>query len=153
MGLFDRFKRKPTVMDRTRELLNMDISEIWALTDRDEFLTAMEGHVSRRCNHGKAPDDLREAERVFYVVRLFEAEVMNGGVEQFLSNTSPELAALAPDALRAVGAKTTASLARSARAPGADTDACNAQLYAYPDDLAELCYRYIMENREEFSGK
>jgi hypothetical protein len=82
---------------------------------------------------------LTPAERVFFCVWTLEAEVNNGGFNLFYLNSSGDIAAEVPGALRAIGADHTASLVDRANGlfgaggPPADRDSRQALL----DDLEE----------------
>ncbi len=84
-------------------------------------------------------DALTPAERVFFCVWTLEAEVNNGGFSQFYLNSSGDIAADVPGALRAIGADHTASLVERANGlfgpdgPPAERDARQDRL----EDLAE----------------
>ena len=57
----------------------------------------------------KAPfEQLSQAEQTFRLVWELEGEVNNGGFEQHFFNSSGDIARLAPDALREIGAAATA---------------------------------------------
>jgi hypothetical protein len=59
---------------------------------------------------------LTPAEQVFSCVWTLEAEINNGGFEQFYLNSSGDIAAQVPGALRAINAAHTASLVERANA-------------------------------------
>lgn len=62
------------------------------------------------------PSALPEPDRTVYLIASFEADVMNGGVGQYLSNTDGRFVAETLAALQSVGAnKTTANLRKAAR--------------------------------------
>ncbi len=64
--------------------------------------------------HTTDADDLEEPERTVYLIAAFEADLMNGGVGQFLSNVGGAQADETIKALRSVGAtKTAASLKKA----------------------------------------
>ena len=120
--------------------------------------------------------DLSGAERVFVAVWTLEADVNNGGFDQYYLNSSGDHAWFAPQALRAIGAEKTARIVERANAPfGADgpppdrdsrsaamvglaeevqelwTD-CDQNFYAYPDDLTTLLAAYVRSHESEIEG-
>jgi hypothetical protein len=119
-------------------------------------------------------DALSPAERVFLFVWNLEAEVNNGGFEQFFISSAGDNAAETPVALRAIGALQAAAVAEEANrvflptGPSADRDArtaalerlgksattaleaLDAKFYKYPDNLEELLRRFVDTNRDQF---
>lgn len=96
MGLFDRFKKAkmPTEKgladagDATQKLLDTDIRDIWDICNRNMFIIAMNGWLSKKCNYGENIATLTAEEKTVYIVLSFEAEANNGGFEQYLFNSS-----------------------------------------------------------------
>lgn len=86
---------------------------------------------------------LTPAEQVFFCVWTLEAEVNNGGFSQFYFNSSSEVIAEAPGALRAIGADHTASIVDRANAlfgpdgPPADRDERQERLEELEDSAEE----------------
>ena len=117
---------------------------------------------------------LSRAERVFLCVWNLEAEVNNGGFEQFYTNSAGDNARDTPTALREIGAAQAAKIAQAANSvfgpsgPPADRDArtealdefgapatealseLDARFYEYPDDLEALLHRFVDRNRNQF---
>jgi hypothetical protein len=101
--------------------------------------------------------DLTEAERTLIAVYWLEAEVNNGGFDQYFLNSSGDHASDVPGALRRIGAERSAKLAERAIAvfpepgPSPDRDTRHEQLMALSEDddesgafeaLDEEFYRY-----------
>jgi hypothetical protein len=119
-------------------------------------------------------DALSAAERVFLCVWNLEAEVNNGGFEQFFINSAGDNAAETPTALRQIGAAQAATIAEEANgvflpsgpptdrdaraaalerlgAPATDTlNMLDARFYKYPDNLEALLRQFVDRNREQF---
>jgi len=119
---------------------------------------------------------LTTAEQVFVTVWTLEADVNNGGFDQYYLNSSGDHAWYAPAALRAIGAERTAAIAERASAPfGPDGPApdrdtrlasldklpegvddlwndCDLAFYAYPDDLTALLSAYVQAHKSEIEG-
>jgi hypothetical protein len=120
--------------------------------------------------------ELTVPERVFVAVWTLEADVNNGGFDQYYLNSSGDHAGFAPEALRTIGAERTAVIVEEANAPfGPDgpppnrdsrlavldevaTDAqerwndLDETFYAYPDDLTELLMAYVQSHKSEIQG-
>jgi Domain of unknown function (DUF4375) len=112
-------------------------------------------------------EDLSTEEQVIVEVYVLEAEVNNGGFDQFFMNSSGDQALATPLALDAIGASNAAVIMRKAMAefgaagPDPDReerikqveilgepsvqrwDALDQLFYEYPDDLAALLATYI----------
>jgi hypothetical protein len=119
-------------------------------------------------------EGLSAAERVFLCVWNLEAEVNNGGFEQFFMNSAGDNAAETPSALRQIGAPQVAAIAHEANSvfgpsgPPADRDeratalerlggpakdalsSLDARFYKYPDNLEALLRQFVDRNREQF---
>jgi len=115
-------------------------------------------------------DELEESEKVLSTIWAMEAEVNNGGFDQFFFNSAGDLAFYGPKALRAIGANTMAELSERANSifgkegPSRDWDTrrhillsfcekyngfldkIDDQFYEYPDDLASMMEQYVEEN-------
>jgi len=113
-------------------------------------------------------------ERVFLAIWELEAQVNNGGFDQYFFNSSGRLAAFAVSALRTIGGHHMAGLLEQAiGVMGTDTqwsnddarqdrllalpDAAIEELndldnafFIYPDDLTALLYNYVCAHRAEF---
>jgi hypothetical protein len=93
----------------------------------------------------KSPDD-----RLIQLVGELEADVSNGGFDQYLRNKGEERRREALAALSTVGAERTARWLASALEAGAGAAVLarlDAQFYAKPDDLASLVMTYIARKR------
>jgi hypothetical protein len=121
-------------------------------------------------------DGLTPAKRVFRIVWELEAEVNNGGFDQYFFNSSGRLACYALDALLAIQAPSMAAIVRDAiEAVGGDPpwagdgarqgrvinltpagkeklEALDRQFWRYPDSLTELLYLYVVKHRDEFGA-
>jgi hypothetical protein len=117
---------------------------------------------------------LSPAERVFLYVWNLEAEVNNGGFEQFYLNSAGDNAIDTPAALREIGATAAAAIVEAANSvfssPGPPSDrdartkalerlgtpatdalnALDARFYEYPDNLAAMLTTFVERNREQF---
>lgn len=183
MSLFDRFKKRntPTKAELSKsinefeQILNMDIAEIWHISDQNSFVIAMSGWLNRKCQYGEKISALSSEEKTAYIVDSFQSEVNNGGFSQYLYNSSGASVSKLLGALSAIGADHTAEIYRKAleylpteiplnderRGTVLDefiTDeisavlaSCDTQFYEHPDDLATLIYQFIMDNKNSFT--
>jgi hypothetical protein len=121
-------------------------------------------------------DSLSPAEQVFACVWQLEAEVNNGGFDQFYSNSAGDQAVETVAALETIGAGHTAAIVRRANAlfgaggppkdrdvrensldavrdrNGGELEALDSSFYEYQDNLSQLLYAYVMAHRTEIRG-
>ena len=157
------------------ELWDTDFDDIWNIQEKNNFLIAMNGWLCKKCNYGDDIEKLSHAERVFYIVFELEGEVNNGGFSQYLYNSSGNFANEIIEALREIGADKTADICDTAlTALGGEipeewelrqeklesmiTDSvdeilseCDNEFFKYPNDLVELNYQYILNNKTQFT--
>jgi hypothetical protein len=84
-------------------------------------------------------------DRLVLLVGELEADVNNGGFDQYLANQGRRRARLALAALERIGARRTAALLEAALDPKAtprDRDALDRRFYRVPEDLAVLVMGY-----------
>lgn len=130
---------------------------------------------STRSQHGKvAYDKQSKPQQVFSAVWGLEAQVNNGGFEQYFESWDGEMAVDAAAALRAIGAQRAAEIVAKAvaafpggspprdqdarqRVVGAASNAVRAawehldqEFLKYPDDLTSLLYAWVKAHPEEF---
>ncbi len=121
-------------------------------------------------------DELSQPEKVFRAVWKVEAEVNNGGFNQFYANSSGDTARFTDEALEAIGAPIMADIVRRSRAVFQNGDVptnweqrqevvlefsaeqealltdLDGEFYAYPEDLTELLYAYVQANLPAIRG-
>ena len=108
------------------------------MTD-DEFLEQFNTEYWRTIEEGGA-DALSPLQRDALCVMSFQGELNNGGMHQYLFNSSGDLARETPDVLRRIGADDIASLLETANAyfgsdgPPVDRDSRVSELLALPED-------------------
>ena len=137
-----------------------------------DLILVSEAVWAREAAHGFR--SLSTAERVFLCVWNLEAEVNNGGFEQFYINSAGDNALETPSALREIGATQAAAIAEEAnnvfrpQGPPADREAraqalarlgptttaalkaLDAKFYEYPDNLEDLLRQFVERNRDDF---
>lgn len=153
----------------------MDIHDIWALENPNDFIVAMNGWICRKCAYGDDMDALSEAEQVFYIAQLCESEVNNGGFSQFFFNSSGNFSCQLVHAFSEIGAMKTAQICKTAlgafgKELPADLDErretldelesdevdsvlgeCDSAFLKYEDDLLLLNFAFIQKNKGGFS--
>lgn len=121
-------------------------------------------------------EELSQPERVFLCVWELEAEVNNGGFDQYFSNSSGDYARHVEEALVAIGAKRMQKIVRQAietvgeevlaedqeqrqeRLLALDEDKLDRlekidQLYfAYPENVTKLLFAYVQKNKAQIAG-
>lgn len=145
------------------------------MSDIEAFLIALSDKVCPRLwNEGWT--SLTHAERVFASVWQLEAEVNNGGFDQFYYNSAGDQALKTVSALEVIGAAHTAELVRRANAlfgtggppkdraarqdaldsisqdREGDLEELDAAFYEYKDNLSDLLYEFVTNNRMEIRG-
>lgn len=162
-------------VEQFNKLADTDIADIWKIDDKNNFVIAMNMWVCKKCSYGERIDLLSKYERIFYVAQQLEAEVNNGGFSQFFFNSSGDFSNELYDTFVEIGATKTASICKKATdAFGclipSDTSKreafldeclneqveailaeCDAAFYEYEDDLTNLNYHFIINNRVNFS--
>ena len=136
----------------------------------DENLVELYLSLCRKCNYGESTQALNEHERVIYVTQLLEAEVNNGGFDQFFRNSSGNLSNEIVSAFKQIGALKTAAICEKAislfpkpvpatqeeRAQlltdEADVilDECDEAFHHSEENLESLNNQYIMEHKAWF---
>jgi hypothetical protein len=132
----------------------------------------------RACSawNGTDFDVLDERDRVLIAIWGLEAEVNNGGFDQYYFNLAGDQAWFAPDALRRIGASQVAAIVNEANAqfgsdgPSRDRSARQDQLgrltaarvdlfhsldrrfYEYPDDIAALLAAFLERSPSKLSS-
>jgi hypothetical protein len=114
-------------------------------------------------------DELSERDKILVTIWGLEADVNNGGFDQYFFNGSGDQAHFAPEALERIGASEMAAIVRKANSlfgengPPADSDTrqglleslterneelfddLDRQFYEYPNDLAALLAAYLSQ--------
>lgn len=156
-------------------LWESDLNTVWTIADKNQFLIAINGWLCRKCNYGEDIGKLSDAEKVFYLNTQLESEVNNGGFSQYFYNSSGDFANEVLYSLNAIGAEQTASIYRKALSAlggllpkdrdereelldkilidsvGELLNECDNDFFLYPDNLEELNYQYIINNKEQFT--
>ena len=115
-----------------------------------------------------------EAQKVFSAIWALESQVNNGGFLQYFISSDGDTANFAPSALRRIGAQTCAGvveralrtaspsplpISQDAREKLMDSlsdsdreqlEAIDSDFFAYPDNLTDLLFAYVMSNPDTF---
>ncbi len=142
--------------------------------DENLDLFQVSEYVLKKVDGNTEGDPSSDPLMVFACVWTLEADVNNGGFDQYYLNSSGDFAASTPDALRTIGAPRFAEIVSAANAifgasgPSSDrarrqdqreslsevqldtlSDLDN-QFYEYPEDLEGLLRAYVSEHRSAF---
>jgi hypothetical protein len=150
-----------------------DVADILACEDHATLVWEMYLHVLRK-EEQVGIEALSQPERSLLCVTRLEAEVNNGGFDQYFFNSSGDWAALTLPALVEIGAEHTAGIFRRALSafPGGRPTpdraarwkemeqaaaeqlfrALDHSFYGEKDNLVELLAHYIKRNRSAFAG-
>ena len=120
--------------------------------------------------------ELSKPEQVFVCVWELEAQVNNGGFEQYFHNSSGDNAQSVVAALQSIGANLTAGIVERAigvfgsNGPSPDEsqrqavvenlseeqkevwNKLDAEFFRYPNNLTELLHDFVMKNRNQIQG-
>ena len=128
----------------------------------DKNLFLIELSESDRTDHGRVNFSLQPPkQQVFSCIWSLESQVNSGGFSAFFEYEDPALVAFTPEALSTIGAVNCAEIVKSATqlAAGADIEEIDEELgelddefYAYPDDLTELLFAYVIVNQDAFGA-
>jgi hypothetical protein len=149
-----------------------ELDEIFALESDDDLIAALYDHVNLEAStRGEAA--LSPEERAVLAVWWLEAEVNNGGFDQWFFNSAGDRAAFTVEALRWIGALTTADITARAIAvfaapPSTDREtrsiqmtewggsqravleALDREFYAYPDRITPLLAAFCRGHSASF---
>lgn len=152
----------------------MNLAKIWTLKNKEDLIMELYDYVGDKCEDGEDMSVLSHAERVFYVCQALEMEVNSGGFQTFFENFWGCFSNEIVSAFQEIGASRVASLCQDALdvigfdIPEDEDErgdllesmedrieeplgALDDKFYEYEENLADLNYRYVMANKEQFS--
>ncbi len=150
------------------------IEDVWNIEDGYAFLRAMNLYLSIKCNYGDEIKNLNEEEKTFFCVQIFEEYILDGSFTGFFFNSCGDFANEIVPALKRVGAIKMAEICEKAFSIYGDkvpmvrderkeiynsmgeimervVDECQNRLSDCNNNLPELCYQFILSNKESFS--
>ena len=160
-----------------REPETMAIEDIWKIEEQENFVYQMWLYILDNCDEFGDLHNLNAEQRVFYVVQDLQNEVNNGGFGQYFYNDSGDFANEAVSAFERIGAYEIANVCKKAVGIYGDkvpTDRderediltpddekeeerieeilkeCDDTFFEYEDNLVELIYQFIINNKESF---
>ena len=155
----------------------MAIEDIWKIEEQENFVYQMWLYILDNCDEFGDLHNLNAEQRVFYVVQDLQNEVNNGGFAQYFYNDSGDFANEAVSAFESIGAYELANVCKKAIGIYGDkvpTDRderenvlisddekeeerieeilkeCDDTFFEYEDNLVELIYQFIINNKESF---
>ncbi len=158
---------------RLAEKKSQRINEIWKLSEPSEFIIELSYYLSQKCEYGAQIGKLNQAQKVLYVTYELEAEVNNGGFSQYFYNPSGNLSNELVPSFKAIGAERTAEICQKAVSIFGDSvpvdrnereecydkmeddvsellSECDHEFYEYEDNIMDLQYKFVMENKDSF---
>ena len=139
---------------------NQNRDKIWQKEDADLFDTLYDD-LLKKSDYGDKKEDLSDGEKVFLSMVLLEAEVNNGGFDQFFFNTNDEWNDLLVSSAQAIKAFDIAQICEKALKIKAEYDGpedgvieqlgeCDDAFFQSEDSIDSLCVQYAREHRDQF---
>ena len=153
------------------------IDEIWKIEEKENFVVEMDKYIAEKCKYGDDMKTLNDEQRVLYITQALEMEVNNGGIAQFFFNSDGYFGNELVSSFEKIGAIKTAEICKKAISIYGDkvpTDRderedvltpddekeeerieeilneCDDAFFEYEDNLVELNYQFIINNKESF---
>lgn len=173
--LIARLRQQAFENNSFNDLWETDFDDIWDIDIKNNLLIALNGWLCKISGYGEYIEFLSHAERTAFFILQLEGEVNNGGFSQFFYSGSGDFANETPAALREIGANRMAEICAKALAAlggtvpknrdereifldntftdeiGEILNQCDMDFYEYRDDLVELLYRFVFNNRTQFN--
>lgn len=150
------------------------MEELWKIENSNDFLIELISLLGEKCAWGENMQALTLPERTVYITLTTESEIMNGGFDQFFNNSTGNFSCEIVEAFTRIGAVQTAAICQKALAvfglelPSDWTkrqelleeissdetydalEECDDAFYERPEDLDQLHYAYVLQNRNAF---
>ena len=153
------------------------IDEIWKIEEKENFVVEMDKYIAEKCKYVDDMKTLNDEQRVLYITQALEMEVNNGGIAQFFFNSDGYFGNELVSSFEKIGAIKTAEICKKAISIYGDkvpTDRderedvltpddekeeerieeilneCDDAFFEYEDNLVELNYQFIINNKESF---
>ena len=134
--------------------------KIWQKNDVDLFEILYDG-LLKKSDYGDKKEELNDCEKVFLSMAKLEAEVNNGGFDQFFFNTNDEWNDILVSSAQAIKAFDIAEICEKALKIKAEYDGpedgvieqlgeCDDAFYNSKDFIESLCAQYAREHRDQF---
>ena len=168
MNFFQRFKFRKELKKHINRPL--DINEILSRdTDTNVVVDAYEFFM--RKSNWKIDDSFNDTIKTFLLCVLYDGEITNGGISQFLINSSGNYAHQTADALHTIGALDSEKLLRKSftlfkngivpaceddrnqmidEMTDADSVFEQLDIESYNKDIHRFCYKYLFANKDWF---
>ncbi len=168
------FKAAKEIKDEFDVCKSRTLEEVFLIEDKNNLVVAMYFYVDNKCDCGDNISTLSHEEKVLWLCKYLEGEILNGGTHQFLTNPSGQFADEVPSALREIGTPALAdefdkvisafggAIPQTEYELDAATDgnyskfekvfdAFDAAFCKYEDTFPMICYEYIMKNKDRFN--
>lgn len=153
------------------------IEDIWQIEEKENFIAELNLYIAEKCEYGDNIEILNDEQRVLYITQALEEEVNNGGFSQFFFNSAGAFANELVASFEKIGAIKTAEICKKAisvfgakvptdRAEREDVispddekeeerieeflNECDDAFFEYEDDLVELNYQFVINNKASF---
>ena len=149
------------------------IEDVWNIQDPYRFLNGMDLYLSIKCGDGDRLERLNDDEKTIFILSLFKEYILYGSFTEFLFNYCGDFANDIVPALERVGAMDMSEICKevfsiygdtvpldrdvredvfNARGEAAWTfaDRCNKKLSESNDLILNLCYQFILKNKDSF---
>lgn len=170
-------KTEKLIYEGYRIMEEKTLTDIWAIEEKENFIVEMSQYIAEKCEYGDNMGNLNEEQRVFYITQALEMEVNNGGFSQFFFNSDGCFGNELVSSFEKIGAMKTAEICKKAISIYGDkvpTDRdereavltpddekeeerieeilneCDDAFFEYEDNLLELNYQFIINNKESF---
>ena len=153
-----------------------DLEKLLKRKNINDSIIAIDEFVSELCEYGENLENLTEPQKNFFFNQQLEMEVNNGGFSQYFFNSPGDYAHQTVESLKLIGANNVAKILQEAidkfpnkTVPQDRTERQDVLLdeieeknedvwnelddkfYEYPDDLSQLNFDYIKQNKEFFA--
>ncbi len=173
----DENQKQSDVEIETSIVETKNIDDIWKIEEKENFIVALDQYIAEKCEYGDKMEVLNVDQRVLYITQALEMEVNNGGFAQFFFNSDGCFGNELVASFEKIGAKKTAEICKKAISIYGDKvptdrdereeiltpddekeeerieeilDECDDAFFEYEDDLLELNYQFIINNKESF---
>ena len=139
---------------------NQNRDKIWQKNDVDLFDALYDG-LLKKSDYGGKKEVLNDCEKVFLSMAKLEAEVNNGGFDQFFFNTNDEWNDILVSSAQTIKAFDIAEICEKALIIKAEYEGpedgvieqlgeCDDAFYKSKDNIESPCARYAREHRDQF---
>lgn len=151
------------------------MEKLWTIEDPSDLLDELNTLLGKKCAWGDHMDALTLPERTVYITLTTEGDIMNGGFDQYINNSTGNFSNEIVEAFTRIGAVQTAAICQKALSVFGQKlpvdwaerqilleeictddiynmlEECDDAFYERPEDLDCLNCAYVLQNRNAFS--